>query len=159
MRYKIVFFLVVFFKVQTSLSQEQDIAHLKDTIIAGRLLDIDRIKVNSNSNHAGIIFYYGVHHIKIERLDLRNKSIIDTLVLAFVYNINTETEKYRKDFGLTIGEVYAFHVSSFKPCKSDFPRIQGKCDLYNLNFQPTSNKLIKKYTDILRIILFYKYPY
>ena len=155
----ILLFVLPFFVIAELKSQANQAIHVKDTILVGKLLDVDPTEARANINHAGIIFYYGVYHLKIERIDIRNNSIIDTVLLAMVYNINTEMNAYRNKFGLKTGSVYAFHVDSFTPCKSDFPRIAGRCRLNDLTFFPVSNKLIKQYVDIPRIILFYVYPY
>lgn len=132
--------------------------HQTDTTVVGRIIDRDSIFQNANFQYQGVKYFYGVHHLKVELIDVSNSGkITDTVILAYVYNKLTETQAYKRNFGLSIGEEYIFYIHSFKPCQSDFPRIQGRCSEKGAIFYPESNKLIKSYQSINRIIFATKY--
>lgn len=151
--------ITLLFVFQINLWSQTIAYNSKDTIIVGKLIDTDSITIEANSGYSGIKYYYGVHHIKIAVIDIRNKNFIDTLIVSIVYNMVSEKKAYRNNFGLKKDATYAFHVHSFTPCKSDFPRIQGGCSTDSSTFYPKSGKLVKSYDSILRIILFYPYKY
>jgi hypothetical protein len=123
----------------------------KDTTIVGKLLNTDSIYTIINSTYIGVKYYYGVHHLKIGVINISTNQISDTLIIAYVYNMINEHSLYLKNFNLSIGRNYIFHVHRFVPCKSDFPKIQGWCDEDDY-FEPESNKLIHRYKDIYRVI-------
>lgn len=130
---------------------------MADTTLVGRIIETDSIFSNSNYQYHGINYYYGVHHIKIAVIDISDSNkISDTLILAYVYNKLTESHIYQRNFNLKTGDNYIFYVHPFKPCQSDFPRIQGYC-LDGINFYPESNKLIKTYQSINRVIFITQY--
>ena len=129
----------------------------RDTTIVGKLIDNDSIFLNRRSTYFGVKYYYGVHHLRIACINPANNSSNDTLIVAYVYNNTSEHSLYMKNFNLKIGATYIWNIADFKPCQSDFPRIQGKCDQQEFSFLPESNKLIKEYKHIYRVINFYPY--
>jgi len=140
------------------LSNINEEVQINDTTIVGKVIEVDSIFQNSNFQYQGIQYFYGVHHFKIAVIDISDSGkVTDTLILAYVYNKLTESESYKKNFGLNIGEQYIFYIHPFTPCKSDFPRIQGFCSDDGFNFYPESNKLINRYHSINRIIFSIKY--
>lgn len=44
-----------------------------DTTIVGKLIDADSIYVRMISTHFGTEYYYGVHHLKIACMDIRQR--------------------------------------------------------------------------------------
>lgn len=125
---------------------------LSDTTIVGKLLETDSIFNNSNTDRLGVKNYYGVHHLKVAVIDVSDSNkISDTLILAYVYNKLTESAIYQRNFDLKAGNNYFFYIHPFKPCQSDFPKIQGSC-INGTGFYPESNKLIKRYQSINRVI-------
>jgi len=76
----------------------------------------------------------------------------DTMVVAYVYNLLSEHAQYFKNFGLVLGKSYILDLSIFFPCHSDFPKLQGKCDINSGEFYPDSKKVVKKYKKIYRVI-------
>lgn len=127
-----------------------------DTTIVGKLIDYDSIFIRNRSSYFGTKYYYGVHHLKIVLIDIKDGKIKDTLILAYVYNSLSEHSLYLKNFKLMRNKNYIFNVCYFMPCKSDFPRMQGFCDDNNY-FLPESNRLIEKYKHIYRIINIFDY--
>lgn len=131
--------------------------NLADTTIVGRVIETDSIFTNSNFQYQGIKYFYGVHHLKVAVIDISDSNkISDTLILAYVYNKLTESQIYQRNFDLKTGDNYIFYVHPFRPCQSDFPKIQGYC-LDGIDFYPESNKLIKRYQSINRVIFVTKY--
>ena len=134
--------------VNNDISQES-------TIIA-KVLDYDPVVQKLDSEYytrIGERYYYGVHHIKVVLVDVANyNKLSDTLILAYVYNNFTERELYKKNFNLERNKIYAFYLNELIPCSSDFPRLQGNCDVEKNIFYPESNHLIKEYSFIQRII-------
>lgn len=128
----------------------------KDTTIVGQLLDCDSIFIPINNSRAGTRYYYGVHHLKLAVINTENKTVMDTLIVAYVYNVFADHAMYVKNFKLKKGDSYIFDISDFSPCHSDFPKIQGRCDEDGV-FLPISNKLINKYKHLYRVINSYKY--
>ena len=139
-----------------SSSQNPSIISTRDSSIVGKVIEFDSIKLMPVHDYFGVIYYYGVHHIKIRMLDIRDDTFTDTILIAYVYNTRTELDKYKKNFGMKKGETYGFFVSTFEPCDSDFPRLQGICR-EDGTFKPSSNSNIKSYRTILRVIDLFKY--
>ena len=134
----------------------KNVNFLNDTTIIGKLIDTDSIFLNIRTTYFGTKYFYGVHHFKIALTDITNNKKNDTIIIAYVYNNLSEHSLYLENFNLKIDSDYIFEVNDFTPCKSDFPRIQGLCD-ENDYFIPESNKLIKKYKTIYRIINVFSY--
>ncbi len=151
----IILFLVLSFWIkQSAVAQEGKIYNSsiqKDTTIVGRILETDSFFLKPNSSRAGIRYYYGIYHLKVEMIDLVDSLIKDTLIIAIVYNMRSEIKNYIRGFDLKVGKNYIFDIGAFSPCEGDFPKLQGFCDEY-LNFIPESNKLIKRYNKIYRVI-------
>lgn len=127
-----------------------------DTTIVGVLIASDSIRINPANLLSGT-YYYGVHHYAIGRLDVRTGKVTDTVIVAMVFNIKTESKLYLKNFGLKAGRKYIFDVHNFTPCDSDFPRLEGRCDPKSLQFFPDSKTLIDSYRQIFRIINFFEF--
>lgn len=129
-----------------------------DTTIVARIIEFDSIFENSNYHRAGVKFYYGIHHLKVVSMDISNSNkIVDTLILAYVYNKQNEYQLYKRNFDLKVDRSYIFDIHLFKPCQSDFPRLQGICSDDGIFFYPESNKMISKYSTINRIIFATEY--
>lgn len=138
-------------QVQKSINEQK----IGDTTIIGKIIDYDSIIISSNSSRFGIKYFYGVHHLKVGvLLNFDSNVIVDTIIIALVYNKSMDNLQYSKNFNLKVDSFYIFDLSYFSPCHSDFPRIQGVCS-ENYLFMPISNKLIKKYTKIYRIVNYF----
>jgi len=151
-----IFPMVLLFQL---LINAQTIAAIKiggsDTTIVGVLIASDSIRINPANLLSGT-YYYGVHHYAIGRLDVQTGKVTDTVIVAMVFNIKTESKMYLKNFGLKAGKKYIFDVHNFTPCDSDFPRLEGRCDPKSLQFFPDSKTLIDSYKQILRVINFFR---
>lgn len=129
----------------------QDKKRSRDTTLVARLLATDSIFNPLNANRFGYKFYYGIHHLRIEAINIGDNSPRDTLIIAWVYNMRSEQRDYDAGFNLILGKKYIFDLAEFEPCKSDFPRLEGVCK-QGQSFFPLSNTLIKKYSKIYRVI-------
>jgi hypothetical protein len=123
----------------------------KDTTIVGVILDTDSIFLNNNYSRLGARYYYGVHHFKLGVIDISDSVIEDTIIVAYVFNFRSDLRNYFNDFDLKVHRCYIFDLAQFLPCKSDFPRIEGRCGA-NYEFFPVSNRLITHYSKIYRVI-------
>jgi hypothetical protein len=122
----------------------------KDTTVVGVVLESDSIFQILNDNRFGAHYYYGVHHLKIGLVDVSDSLVKDTAIIAYVYNMRSELNSYFKNFNLKDNHCYIFDLGKFSPCKADFPRLEGRCKF--TEFFPLSNKLIKRYSSIYRVI-------
>lgn len=148
----ICFLLFICLIAKIGLGQNINLAvKAKDTTIVGVLLATDSIFSIINENRAGTRYYYGVHHLKIGIIDVTDSLVKDTMILAYVFNIKSELRSYFKNFNLKAGDNYIFDIGQFSPCKSDFPKLEGRCGENGI-FYPLSNKLIEKYNEIFRVI-------
>ncbi len=129
---------------------------VRDTTIVGVLIGTDSIFSVVNDSRAGTRYYYGVHHLKIGIIDITDSLVKDTIILAYVYNIKSELSSYFNNFDLKAGGNYIFNIGLFSPCKSDFPKLEGRCG-ENEIFFPVSNNLIKHYNRIYRVINVFKW--
>jgi hypothetical protein len=123
-----------------------------DTTIVAQVIDMDSVFIASNTNRSGFKYYYGVHHFKLKCLNLQIPGLSDTIVVAYVFNKLDQLKEYKKAFNINLGHKYIFYVHCFEPCTSDFPRIQGSCTAETAIFKPESNRIIKQYKSIYRII-------
>jgi hypothetical protein len=123
----------------------------KDTTVVGVLIATDSIFPIVNDSRVGTRYYYGIHHLKIGIIDIRDSLVKDTMILAYVYNIKSELKSYFSNFNMKVGRNYIFDLGLFSPCKSDFPKLEGRCAGSGV-FSPVSNKLIKQYDQIYRVI-------
>lgn len=121
-----------------------------DTTVIGRVLDTDSNFYYSNTSRAGFLYYYGFFHIKVAVMDAQTDRDIDTVTIAYVYNRHSEIGLYNEKFNLKRGNSYILDICYFTPCQSDFPRLEGRCQ--NGQFFPVSNRLIKSYAGIYRVI-------
>ena len=128
----------------------------KDTTVVGVVIDTDSIFSIINDSRAGTRYYYGVHHLKIGVIDIADSSIKDTIVVAYVYNIRSESKSYFRNFNIKAGNSYIFDIGLFSPCNSDFIKLEGRCDQNN-EFYPISDKLTKHYAKIYRVINLFKW--
>ncbi len=156
---KLIFATLFFFYVSHIQGQSRRIMG-NDTSIVVKVIDCDSIVVRNNIEHMGYKYYYGVHHFKVGLIDIQNNNkVIDTIIVAYVYNRFKDINDYKANFKIIKGKAYLFYVHKFKPCVSDFPRIQGYCDENDNTFYPESNKLIKKYDEIFRIITVFPFSF
>ena len=128
----------------------RDRANSFDTTIVGKVIDTDSIFFSGNASRVGQKYYYGLFHVKVGVLDVETDKVTDTLIITFVYNKIYDINMYADRFRLKNDSAYIFDLSYFTPCNSDFPRLEGVCS--GGRFIPLSNKLIKSYTGIYRVI-------
>jgi len=124
----------------------------KDTNLVGKVIELDSNFAFMNYSRVGAKYFYGIHHCKIGIVNPMDSLVKDTIIIAFVYNLLSEHTQYFKNFGVEPGKCYILDLSIFSPCHSDFPKLQGKCDLNKNEFYPDSKKIIKKYKKIYRVI-------
>jgi hypothetical protein len=150
--HKILIILAIVILVAWTGQAQKNVGHAsaKDTTLVGVVLDCDSTFQVINNNRFGTHYYYGIHHFKIGVIDIQDSIIKDTVVIAYVYNMHSELDNYLDNFDLKVNQSYIFDLSEFSPCKSDFPRLEGRCKL--TEFFPLSNKLIKHYSNIYRVI-------
>ena len=142
-------FLVFLISLQSSFSQEHSFA--RDTTIVAKLIGSDSVFNIANTDRTGFQYYYGLYHLKVGVIDLNSNKIIDTLIIAYVYNMMTEKMLYRRKFDLTVGKDYIFIIGGFTPTRSDFPKLQGRINKGG-EFYPVSDRLIRHYKQIYRVI-------
>jgi hypothetical protein len=152
----IVFLLMLSLVTELGFSQSKNLNEAKDTTIVCVLVGMDSIFSVINESRAGTRYYYGVHHLKVGVIDIKDSLVKDTIILAYVYNIKSELKSYIKSFDLKVGNNYILNIALFAPCKSDFPKLEGRCN-ENEIFFPVSNKLIGQYKKIYRVINVYKW--
>ena len=142
---KNVFFVCYLIMMQNSKANYiADTKLIRDSTIVGHIIAMDSIFQNPNYLYSGIKYYYGVFHIKVALMDITDSNkVTDTLILAYVYNKLTESQQYKNCFDLNLQDYYIFYFYPFRPCQSDFPKIQGTCSENGKYFYPESNKLIK----------------
>jgi hypothetical protein len=145
------FVVVVFLLFCSSAKPQKAISSANDTTIVGRILSTDSTLLILNADRFGNKFYYGLYHLKIGAIDVSKNTISDTLIVVYVYNKRSEIKEYLNGFNLKVGQDYIFDLSIFSPCHSDLHRLEGQCQGDNY-FVPFSNKLIKRYSEIYRII-------
>ncbi len=150
---KIIYCLLLTFSI-VEIGHAQSIGPVeraRDTTVVGVLIGTDSIFPVVNESRIGTRYYYGVHHLKIGIIDIRDSLVKDTMIIAYVYNIISELKSYFSNFNMKVGRNYIFDLGQFSPCRSDFPKLEGSCRGDGV-FSPVSNKLIKQYDKIYRVI-------